>query len=648
MPALSANPTIISPAIEALLVRALAEELIQATDPHTIRDILSLTSRGDDEVLASLLILMFAALVDGGSCLPVDQSRLTERLAATGSGDPAGVARAIVARCATESGDDIIGATVDFAKPLALYRSGGNTFVYFQRFLRQELELRQSLVERVGEPLVEFAKSEASAIRRILEDRSPVASLSEGQQRAVLLALSKRFAIISGGPGSGKTSIAAAILRCLMTMKIEPSEIALAAPTGRAAQRLTDAVNERLAGLASASERKRLSEAPAAVTLHQLLEYSPRSGRFGRDAENPLPFKAVIVDEASMVGLSLLSQVTRSLPRDSRLTLIGDKNQLPSVEVGGWLANLIPDDGAPVYEPKLAAQMARCLPALPNTASEEFGPFNDYAILSENFRSERRIRELAERTRSIGSKAFEELPAFPAQGWEGVAASGGCWLLEGDNDLRAWRKQLQAWSDTFVPTTFREQVRSIALPLDGAATEQFLALFDAANRCRILAATREGPFGAEGINAMIAAAVRAPGDAELFYPGAPIMILRNDHERGLFNGDVGMTLRDPSGATRAAFLKAGRVRLFAVHSLPPARLGYAITIHKSQGSEYDQVMLVAPPDGARRALTRELIYTGLTRARKAVVLRGPKAVFAYAADNVIERASGVFRALFES
>ena len=498
-------------------------------------------------------------------------------------------------------------------------------------------------------------------VERPLQAEGRPLKLDSRQQLALALALLRNLAIISGGPGTGKTSIVLTLLRCLVRCSFAPERIALAAPTGRAAQRLTDALGSGLDGLGELTDADLALRELGAHTLHHLLRYNPARGTFGRHVENPIPADVVVVDEVSMVGVVLMSQLLQALGPETKLILLGDKDQLPSVDAGAVLASLVPKEAPPRYSPELRTQLRMVLPDLDVPAHAGSGS-DVLVILEENYRSQPHIREAARAINRQETDMVDRLPVVSLSAntendvFGGLEKQGGCWLLpQAEGNVQELRHVLAQWLEhqylARAPgrESYQELITRCAgmkigddMPADHKALVD--QLFQALARSRVLTLVREGPWGCVDINRFFDQHLRQRwqrfGRTGLF-AGAPVLIARNDHVRQLYNGDVGVTLPSPAGGLHVVFPRQGSYVAFSADALPVHELGFALTVHKSQGSEYGQVLLVLPPSGGTRLLTKEMVYTGITRAKKVVVLCGTKEVLRFAIGRKIERESGL-------
>ncbi|MCP4470665.1 MAG: exodeoxyribonuclease V subunit alpha [Gammaproteobacteria bacterium] len=420
--------------------------------------------------------------------------------------------------------------------------------------------------------------------------------IDQDQKNAVLAAVSKPFSVISGGPGSGKTSTVIRILSVMLAQNPE-YRIALAAPTGKAAARMVDSIRQRIDQLELDQGIK--SAIPLeAGTIHRLLGY--RQQAFSYHEQHRLPFDCVVIDEASMIDLKLIYQLLAALPERAQLILLGDRDQLSSVAAGNVLGDITGHghrlDGV---ASKIAASTS---------------------LLRSNYRFNRdsAIGELAQEVNLGHGAAALELLRGNGRGLHWFDEPGE----QIDDDALAWLY------DAYQPI-FDSETPARAL--------------DAYEKVRVLCATNRGPVGVESVNHMVSKALLARNkipETELF-AGQPVMITRNSQELGLFNGDTGVLWSFGDGL-RACFRGVdGDIRDLSVTRLPEFNAAWASTVHKSQGSEFDSVLLILPADAQPEVLSRELLYTAITRARRQFLLHAPGKVVTRAVDCLTRRHSGL-------
>ena len=513
-------------------------------------------------------------------------------------------------------------------KPLIL---NGSRF-YLYRYWEYEKELIDFLKERTA---AGAGPVDEAALKDGLTRLFPRTD-SEGtdwQKVAALASVWKRCCVISGGPGTGKTFTVAKILALLQEQQ-GPGALrtALAAPTGKAAGRLQEAMKKSLEGLECADSIKAALPLEAS-TLHRLLKPIPESPYFRYDSKNPLPFEVIVIDEASMVDLALLSKLVQALSPGARLILLGDKDQLASVEAGAVLGDICGLGKNQGFSKDFRDSYYRVAgERLDGGPEDERGTGIRDAIIT------------LKKSYRFGSSSGIEAVSRAVNEGDGVGALGR--LKDSSaSDIR--------WRDLPRPETLAAAIKPLAV---SGFSEYFQPagdreLFESFGRFRILCALREGPYGVQALNGMIEQLLRQAGlirQAGRWYPGRPVMITRNDYPLRLFNGDMGIALADPEGnqELRVFFPSPdGVVRKYPPLRLPEHETAYALTVHKSQGSEFDRVLLILP-DRDVPILTRELFYTGVTRAREEVEIWGREAIFCRAVSRRIQRSSGLREALW--
>jgi exodeoxyribonuclease V alpha subunit len=512
----------------------------------------------------------------------------------------------------------------DPAAPLVLERG----LLYLRRYREYERRLAQGLRR-----IAAFAPAPADlpALAPLFAALFPDARDDDRQARAAALALLQSLLLATGGPGTGKTTTIARLLVLLIAQArldgVPPPRIALAAPTGRAAERMAESLRaaaERLCTLDAVDASLCDALPRQASTLHRLLGSVPDSPRFRHDARNPLAFDVIVVDEASMVDLPLMCKLVEAVPDGARLILLGDRDQLPSVEAGDVLAAIVDaagdDDGLPA---EWAAQL-RPLLGEDTPVQHAAQPLSAYRVhLRRGYRQAESLdlAPLAEATRAGDADTALEL----LRG--GVLA--GVHFHEDLHDPLAGggrERLLSAW-------------REIGATDDPA---QALAL---AAKLRLLTAMRDGGQGAAPLNARIEEAL-AGSHRPAYFHGRLLLVTENSYRHGLFNGDIGVCLRprgdEHAGAATVAWFAGGSdgVRGFHPSALPAHGGAFAMTVHKAQGSEFDSVWLQLPRQDARH-LSRELIYTGLTRARRELHIAASEAVLRLALSRHAARVSGL-------
>lgn len=503
--------------------------------------------------------------------------------------------------------------------PTAFVIDAQSRFYLWRNFSRER---------RIGKGLRELRRASSNDAAVIDEAAlamlfGDAASGDDSAQRAAVRQLShRRFGVLTGGPGTGKTTT---VLRMLLMAQrhrqqagLAPARIAIAATTGKAAQRLLAslqdgkrALQSRLPGSDTSTDSwyAHLTQLPAsdALTLHSLLGYRPYDGRFTRNRDLPLDADIVVVDEASMLDLSLLDALLQSLPDTAQLFLVGDADQLTSIGTGSVLLDLV--------------------------AAMEGS--NDLVRLRHGFRA-----QSPQLPRLLAAARMGDVDAFNSA-FDGIDAAWHRVVSKAQLDVR-----LHAWA---------ERLAGLSLLREGRAVNEAdaLAALDTLASQQLLCALREGGYGAVHANAAIERMLRLqwqqPAEA-VWYPGRAVMVTRNDYASKLFNGDVGICLADADGDLRVWFEAAAatsdvdgarRARAFTPAALPAHESAFAITVHKSQGSEYADVALLLPPNPQHQVLTRQLVYTGLSRARKRIELWSGEGALATALATPVRRIGGL-------
>ena len=503
-----------------------------------------------------------------------------------------------------------------------------NGLLYLRRYREYERRLALQL-QRIASQSMPGTGIEP--IAPLFDRLFPEARTDDHQARAAALALRRALLLVTGGPGTGKTTTIARLLVLRIAGAMQagaaPLRIALAAPTGRAAERMAESLRRAVAQMAGQGIDAALLDAlpTDASTLHRLLGTLPDSPRFRHHADNPLPFEIVVVDEASMVDLPLMCKLTEAVADGAQqaatqLILLGDPDQLPSVEAGDVLAAILAAAGA--GDALSAGDAAAVQPLLGSAAIDaDTSSLRGHRVhLQRGWRQDEALHlaPLAEAVRN--GDAIEALALLRGGTLQNVHFHEGA-----DDPLHARPGLLAHWRALATLTDPAEALRQ-------------------ANRLRLLTALREGAQGARGLNARIEATLsgRRIGTPPAWFPGRLLLVTRNSHRHKLFNGDVGICLPDANGTPLAWFPGEGSIGTRAFHpaALPAHESAFAMTVHKAQGSEFDEVWLQLPRADSR-VLSRELVYTGLTRARSALHVAASAEVIAAALGRHAGRVSGL-------
>ncbi len=494
------------------------------------------------------------------------------------------------------------------ATPLALH----GRRLYLCRYWRYEQALAHDAAQRAAERLIVDDQAAQRIIARLFDPGQPALLASGGvdfQAVAARTALERRLAVITGGPGTGKTTTVVRLLALLLE-QAGPSlpSIALLAPTGKAAARLAESIELARSELSCPAQVKAAIPHQAA-TLHRALGWQPHSPtRFRHDRENPLPADIVVVDEASMVPLALMAKLMQAVRPSARLVLLGDRDQLASVEPGAVLGELCRAEALQPAVVRLRYSYRFAARAGIGALAHAINQGDEQAVMQ---------------ALHPGRHAEVGLLTAP-QGQHGQPLSGRI-------AQAALRRALEP------------RVSGLLAPYLQAADPA--QAFERFTRFRVLCAHRGGALGVRSVNRLVELLLAERGLqlGEGHYAHQPLLVIRNDYGVQLFNGDVGLVLPDQSrgGQLRAFFQGADRsIRSVPLGRLPPCETVFAMTVHKAQGSEFDDVMLVLPSSPSR-ILTRELVYTGVTRARQRAEIYGSEEVLRAAVRARVERSSGL-------
>ncbi|MCX7206945.1 MAG: exodeoxyribonuclease V subunit alpha [Proteobacteria bacterium] len=493
--------------------------------------------------------------------------------------------------------------------------------LYLTRYWWYESQLATRLRQLAGEKCdVDLAK-----LATLLDELFPASSIQPDLQKvAAAAAVMQKLTVISGGPGTGKTTTVLRILAALQIMEGNTLSIKMAAPTGKAAARMSESVRERKSSLAVTPAT--LAVIPeTASTLHRLLGPRP-DGSFKHHAANPLALDVLVVDEASMIDLALMAQLVEALPAHARLILLGDKDQLDAVDAGAVFAELC----------SLKSPSADFIQALKSATGVTIASSKAPASSVGNA-----VMNLEHSHRFAAGGGIGKLASLVNSG----DAKGALALLQ-PNDLFAETETELGWQPNS-KTLLSRCDQGYAAYWQAVLAGDVDAAFAAFDTFRVLTALREGHAGVMGVNQQLEAHWQAKKfipENSLWYAGRPILITQNDYGVQLYNGDIGLAFIE-NGAPRVAFKGEGNtLRWFSPARLPAHETALALTVHKSQGSEFDEVILLLP-DQPHELLSRSLIYTGLTRAKKKVEIWGSNDVLSKAIAKQSIRQSGLAAAL---
>jgi exodeoxyribonuclease V alpha subunit len=599
--------------------------VLEAADVHVAQRLGSLARETSGPVLLATALAVRAVRL-GSTCLELDRMRevaLDEESDVDVAALPWPAYTDVVD--ALRRSPLVLGASFASLRPLRLVDSDAGPLLYLDRYWRQEQSVRDLLDAR-GRTRPPLDVAEVAARMDGLFAGRPA---PDRQRIAVALAATRWTTVLIGGPGTGKTTTVARVLALLDRPGLR---VALAAPTGKAAARLQESVREQAGALGLPARLE-------ALTLHRLLGWRPDSRtRFRHDATNRLPYDVVVVDETSMVSLTLMARLLEAVRPDARLLLVGDPDQLTSVDAGAVLADLVARPvRAGAEDPVLDQLVGEDLRAAGEPADDPAQVRQDTAL------SDRERRRLANGIVRLSR----------GRRFGGTIASLAVAVREGDGDRAMELLTSGAGDVSFVRLddlgALRADVVAAAQAVTAAAeagrVEQALALLE---RHRLLCAHRRGRYGvtewARQVRAWLLQAGVAPSATADWYPGQPLLVTRNDHDAKVYNGDTGVVVRRQDGQLVAAFGRGSSPLLLHPGRLADVQTVDAMTIHRSQGSQYDTVSVLLPAT-ASALLSRELLYTGITRARRHVRVIATEEAVRAAVERQVQRASGLRRLL---
>lgn len=516
-------------------------------------------------------------------------------------------------------------------KPLLLFAER----LYFARYAEYE----QILANKLHSLAKRALKLDESRLAQLLNQYFGTTPTLDWQKIACAMAVQNAFCVISGGPGTGKTTTVTKLLAILQSLYLAaPLSIKLVAPTGKAAARLSESIRDAKQKLELAPNLNAVIPEQA-QTIHRLLGVIPQSNKYRHNSHNPLHLDLLIVDEASMVDLALMAKLVEAMPEHGRLILLGDKDQLTSVDTGNVLADICQDlvlGVQPFYSEARVLQLNKLCHQGQHTALQakqsDYVLADNIAFLQHSHRFDEKsgIGQLAKAVNSNDKQLLQEIKAF---GYPELA------FYDLTNEYKAMIiRCAEAYS------------QYLALIKQGASPQE---VHDAFLQYQLLAAVREGNYGVNKLNSEIEAQLARMGlisPSHRHYVGMPLMISQNDYQLKLFNGDIGIIMPDDDGHLKAVFMsEGGSTRSFYPARLPAHEKVYAMTIHKSQGSEFLHTVMILPPmQQAKIGVNRQLVYTGITRAKKRFDLIAQPQVLQLAMNKMLTRSSGLYQRLQQS
>lgn len=503
--------------------------------------------------------------------------------------------------------------------PLVLW----NRNLYLQRYYDYEKSVFERIKFFTAHQEDGTIKNKLIAQKAYVQHLFSNTSEIDWQMIAAISAVLNRFTIITGGPGTGKTTTVAKFLSLLLRIAPE-TRVALAAPTGKAAARMAESLKN---STALETNTQKLIQQFEPSTIHRLLKVKRNSIYFKHNRENPIPYDLVIIDESSMIDIALFSKLMEAIPDTSKIVLLGDKNQLASVEAGSLFGDLCL---AQNRLNQFATERARFINQFITSES---------AKISEN--------HLSEKNHLLFEKVIELQKSYRFSDQGGIGKLSNAIITNARENLIAFFENKD--EEVTIDTTYSDEVFTTFIE----GYEEYIQetdikkAFEKLNQLRVLCAVREGPQGVYSVNTQIEnylIAKKLIARTGEFYENRPIIITGNNYELSLFNGDIGIVRSDKNGKLRVWFEDENQ----GLKSVLPAYISaaetvFAMTIHKSQGSEFDHVCVLLPNLEDNPLLTRELLYTAVTRAKKEVIIQADKEVLLKCIERGVERSSGLLK-----
>ncbi len=658
-------------AVDYFFAKEISQSIVFSNTSAATSDFLTSEAQLNQQQWFHLLIALSASLRDGHSCLPLLEVA-GKRLFSDGTNlDHSGSVNAHISQATKKHVTGFLFSDIQSLRALLaqlpLTESEQQPIVlshgrlYLRRYYQFEQELKQVVATRRmissqvtadnahnGPIDVEQVKNIIAALFPELATQQEAGNSEiDWQAVAVANAMNKDFAIIAGGPGTGKTYTVTKLLAALVMLASDDlneqaseenslPRIALVAPTGKAAQRLSESITDAVKGFRGKIDDKVLDRIPEqAQTIHRLLGVIPEQVNFRHHQENLLAIDILLIDEVSMVDLPMMTRIFRALPASTKVILLGDADQLPSVAVGSVLADFAPrpHPGYSVDNYHYLAQVTGYQTLTQDSKStNKDGQYSNADCVTFLMKSRRFDGEGA-----IGRMANCVIKGQYQESWKLLQQSE----TAGDD------KQLSLLSGD-IETWLAPLVKQYYLPL--SQCDNIAEAFALLAKFRILSSTRKGPQGVENLNALVIDILRDQGaiSANRFdsnytlYPSQPIMISENDYRLGVFNGDVGLLWRNKQGHLMAVFENAqGDYDWILPSRLPKFDTVYAMTIHKTQGSEFNHVAMVLPEQKDNKLLSRELLYTGITRAKQQLSIASNQQVWQTGVSQQVKRHSGL-------
>ncbi|GIX43125.1 MAG: exodeoxyribonuclease V subunit alpha [Leptospiraceae bacterium] len=522
------------------------------------------------------------------------------------------------------------------------YPESDNTyeFLYFKKHYEAQNLLKEKIkiIQTIQNQIV-IDKNTKNIIESYLKK---VNKLDETQKLAIILSILQKFLIISGGPGTGKTTIASHIIGLHIELGMPAFRIGIAAPTGRAASRLYESLKSNLNGIIDLNHLNLIEP----KTLHRLLYFKPYKNEFYYGENNYLPYDLILVDESSMIDIHLIKQLFSAISfEETKLVLLGDHNQLPSVQEGNTLADLKPTKKVTLPEIENYLKEFKIKPP------ENFNPY--FIELTKSYRSIQIIKELADKIKENDMGLIDQLNQNKVSYSKDIFNKDNPIFWIEETDKEKIKAIIKDYIEIKIIKSSNDLLKKITKQskkewrLDFQETNPLHKLYEIISNHKILTPLKVGPLGTESIHQYLIHSLYKNLNIDPVKEGMPIIITQNDYYNELYNGDIGIILKDNKKNYYACFKGKDQYLLYSFMSLNYYDYSYAITIHKSQGSEYEEVLLILPEIEENQAhsiinlYNRQILYTAITRAKRKIYLISSEETLKKTIENKIERISGI-------
>jgi len=561
-------------------------------------------------VLPAVILKLFDQQNNGSTCLLINDPLLIESInALIGTNAKEAIDQLIVDIGASKY-KNVISTNVSDYLPLFLIERGGNKFLYTNKNWDAENKINRKIQLYKGLNSKALAFSYQLILDEILN--SSHRKFNGNQKLAIELALKYSFMILTGGPGTGKTFTLTGILRAILRSGVEVHEIALAAPTAKAANRMNESIGENINRISSPTSKEIQLLDLKGTTIHRLLCVSNTVSDSRYSELYPMPFKVLVIDEASMIDLYLMKTLINSIDTSqTKLILIGDKDQLPSVEEGAVFSDLVEN----------------------NTQAH-------VVTLKESYRTQGKLLAFIQNVNNKVKDKPISIPVFPSIDIFIKNTDEPVGLLELNTlSKEKFVNEIQFWAEKY----FLELIRKFSenTSLDLSVINTYLKQISEA---KILTVINNGLYGVDVLNQICRNEIIRSSyvaKSNQFFHGMPIQILRNNNQIELFNGDIGVIMKTSERFFQAVFVVHNQLKVFSIEKLPEFQLSFATTVHKGQGSEYENVMLIIPPESVSTVASKQLIYTGISRSKKKCLILAAIEDLQKSLDNDIKRTSGL-------